>query len=318
VSLEKAFRQIAANLSDEFEVDFQQVPYGNRVFDTIRNLLFFRKKNADIYHQTGHIQYIVLRLPRRNTVLSIMDVRYLYIQRGLRRWVLKKLYLDWPIKKLKYITAISEHTKDEIIRFNGCREEKIAVLDLPLVVKIDEEPPSTFNKQRPTILQVGTMDNKNIPNLARALSGIPCKVRIIGNMTGAQRKILHECEVEYENETNLTDEQVRNAYRSADLVSFCSTFEGFGLPIIEAQSMQKPVITSNVSPMIETSGGAAFLADPFDVQSIRGGIEKIIQDDAYRESLVTAGLRNVRRFDPAIVARQYETLYKAILSDNRS
>ncbi len=262
VSLEKAFKEIAAGLSEDFETRFQQVPYGNRFSDTIKNLIFFRKQPADIYHITGQIHYLALLFSARNTVLSIMDVRFLYIKPGLRRWLLKKLYLDWPIRKLNYITAISEKTKEEIIRYSDCPPDKIYVLDLPLVIEIDPGPGKAFNEQKPLILQVGTMDNKNIPNLARALNGIKCTLRIIGKMTDAQHDVLKENKVEYQNAFDLTDEQIRDEYRSADLVAFCSTFEGFGLPIIEAQSMRKPVITSDLSPMIETSGGAAFLANP--------------------------------------------------------
>ena len=80
--------------------------------------------------------------------------------------------------------------------------------------------------------------------------------------------------------------------------------------------MRKPVITSNLSPMIETSGSAAYLADPFDPNSIREGIEKIISDKEYREGLVRNGLENVKRFEPAAVAKQYEEYYKRILPMN--
>ena len=111
VSIEKAFREIAGALSDDFEVGFQQVTYGNHFSDALRNLLFFRKMKADVYHLTGHIHYIALLFARADTVLSIMDVRFLYNATGLRYWLLKKLYLDWPIRKLDFVTAISEQTK---------------------------------------------------------------------------------------------------------------------------------------------------------------------------------------------------------------
>jgi len=314
VSIEKAFKQIAANLSGEFEVDLQHVPYGNRFADTIKNLLLFHKRPADLYHITGQIHYIALLFRPENTVLSIMDVRFLYRDNGPRRWLLKRLYVDWPVKRLRYITAISEKTKQEIVKYSGCSPDKVTVLDLPQVIEIDREPPRPFNSEKPVILQIGTMENKNIPNLARALNGLTCKLRVIGHMTDAQHGVLKENNLEYENAFDVSEEQLRDEYRSADLVSFCSTFEGFGLPIIEAQSMRKPVITSNLSPMIETSGGAAYLADPSDVSSIREGIEKIISDAEFREGLVRDGLENVKRFEPAAVARQYEEYYKRILS----
>jgi len=314
VSIEKAFKEIAANLPPDFETDFQQAPYGNHLFDTIRNLLFFRKREADLYHLTGQIHYLALRFQPRNTVLSIMDVRFLYRPPGFRRWLLKKLYLDWPVKRLNYLTAISEQTKSEIVKYTGCDESKITVLDLPLVIERDDQPARVFNGANPTILQVGTMENKNIPTLARALKGVNCTLRIIGKMTDEQRVVLSENQVKYENTCDLSDEQLREEYRRADIVAFCSLYEGFGLPIIEAQSMRKPVISSNISPMIETSGKAAYLADPKDAASIREGILTIIRDSEYRDKLVADGLANIKRFAGEVVARQYEEYYEKILS----
>lgn len=180
VSIEKAFRGIAENLSSDFSYEFQQAPFGTRIWHTLCNLLLFRKRAADVYHITGGIHYLALLFSPRNTVLSIMDVRFMYNESGIRYWLLKKLYLDWPIRRLKYITAISEQTKAEIVQYSGCESDKIRVLELPLLVKEVDTETSSFNADLPTILQVGTMPNKNVPNLARALRRIRAKLRLIG------------------------------------------------------------------------------------------------------------------------------------------
>jgi glycosyltransferase involved in cell wall biosynthesis len=103
------------------------------------------------------------------------------------------------------------------------------------------------------------------------------------------------------------------AYEEADIVSFCSTYEGFGLPIIEAQAMYTPVLTSDLDPMKEVSGGAAYLADPFDVESIRKGLLTIVNDDQFREEIVERGRENIQRFLPNKIAAEYERLYDEIL-----
>src|SRR6476619_2058578 len=97
-SLEKVFRQVADSLpAGEFETSFQQTEYFNDITGTFRNLLSFKPRKADIYHITGHITYMSLVLPSRNTVLTIPDLGILYMRKGLRRSILKKLLFDWPV-----------------------------------------------------------------------------------------------------------------------------------------------------------------------------------------------------------------------------
>src|SRR5687768_17535633 len=117
------------------------------------------------------------------------------------------------------------------------------------------------------------MENTNIPNLARALKALECEPRVIGRLSPHQRAGLEDNGINYTAEHDLTEQELRERYRAADIVAFCSTYEGFGLPILEAHAMRKPVITSDLSPMIETSGGAACLVDPFDPASIHAGLQ---------------------------------------------
>ena len=314
VSIEKVFRQIAKSVSeDSYRCRFEQLRYPNDTLGTIKNLLSFRKKKADIYHITGHIHYMALVLPRRNTVLTVHDAGILHIRIGLRRWILKKLLFDFPIKKLKYITAISEATKREIIFHTKCNPDKIHVIENPLQEHFNTDFKKTFNTKNPTILQIGTTANKNIPNLIRALEGINCHLRVIGNLSIETINLLKEKKVHFSNNSNLNDEQIREEYTKADIVSFCSTFEGFGLPVIEAQAMRTPVITSEISPLKEVAGTGAAFADPNDYKSIRNGISRIIADENYRQELVRNGIANVKKYKPEKIALQYESIYREII-----
>ncbi|MFN2393256.1 MAG: glycosyltransferase, partial [Pyrinomonadaceae bacterium] len=93
--------------------------------------------------------------------------------------------------------------------------------------------------------------------LAKALKGINCRLRIIGKL---DEKLLSELKInkiDFTSVSGVNDNEIRNEYEKADIVTFCSTSEGFGLPIIEAQAMRTPVLTSNINPMKDVSGGAA-------------------------------------------------------------
>jgi len=315
VSLEKVFAQIDKSISkDKFETSFVQMPYLNNFLGIVKNFIFFKKPKADIYHIAGHIHYIALILPKKKTVLTIADLTILRTRKGLRRFIIKKIFFDLPIKKMKYITAISEATRNEIVKSTRCEREKIRVIEVPLQDHLYLNTNKFFNRECPTILQIGTAPHKNIANLAKALKGVKCRLKIVGKISEELLDELKTNQIDFINEFELDDDKVKDEYEKADIVAFCSIYEGFGLPIIEAQAMRTPVITSNLSPMKEVAGGAAILVDPFDILSIKNGILHIINDETLRNKLIAEGLKNIKRFETARVAAQYESLYREIFA----
>lgn len=315
VSIENVFRQIAKSLpTNRYTTDFQSVPFSNDFISVLKNLAFFRHRDADIYHVTGHVHYISLVLPKDKTVLTIHDLGFLRTRTGIRRYILKKLLLDWPIRRLSYITTISEATKNEIVSNVKTGEDKIRIVENPLGDQYVSNGQKGFNIECPTILQLGTMENKNVPRLIRALEGIPCKLRIVGPMNVKIADELERTNVAFDNDVHLDGEQLLQAYIDADIIAFCSTFEGFGLPIIEGQAMERPVLTSNISPMREVAGDGAEFVDPLDVEDIARGINNLIRNSEHRAELIKVGLGNARRFNAELIAKEYETIYDEILS----
>jgi glycosyltransferase involved in cell wall biosynthesis len=317
-SIEKVFRQIAGDLSaDLFRIEFHTLSYGTDLIGMVKNLLSFRRRPADLYHITGQAHFIALLLPPDRCVLTVHDLHFLRTRRGIRRYVLKKLFLDLPMRRVKYVTAISEATRNEIAEHTGFDRAAIRVIPNPLrdaFVFTTEKP---FDRDCPTILQVGTTDNKNIPNLIRALDGVRCRLVIVGPYDEQIAGLLAAHRINVDARRDLSDMELAAEYQACDLVAFCTTFEGFGLPIIEAQAMRKPVVTSDLSPMREIAGGGAVLVDPYDVASIRSGIVRVIEDDTLRRDIVRIGQANVERFEPRGVARMYEALYREVLGSQR-
>lgn len=317
-SLERVFRQIARSLSPEnFTFNFEQVKFLSGFTGMIRNLLNYRPSKADVYHITGQINYIALILPPRNTILTIHDLRILVDRKGIRRFIIKKMLFDFPLRKLKYVTAISQTTKDEIVREIGCQPDKIRVVEVPLDENYQPVQKKSFNRECPQILQIGTAFHKNVPNVIRALEGINCRLVIIGKLNTEMLSLLKEKHINYQNEFDLDEESVKQHYQMADLTVFCSLSEGFGLPIIEAQAMRTPVITSNINPMTEVAGNGALFVNPNDFLEIRKAIVKIITDEKCRSQLVENGIENIRRFQHSTVAKKYENLYKEVFEENQ-
>jgi glycosyltransferase involved in cell wall biosynthesis len=84
---------------------------------------------------------------------------------------------------------------------------------------------------------------------------------------------------------------------------FPSLYEGFGLPVLEAQACGCPVITSTTSSLPEVGGDAALLVDPGDASAIAAGMARVAADPALRETLIARGFANVRRFSWSACAR---------------
>lgn len=164
----------------------------------------------------------------------------------------------------------------------------------------------------PRVLVVGTARNKNIQRIAVALKGVRCRLHIIGEPSSEDLAVLKLNEIDFESEVDLSSDQIVDAYRRCDLLLFPSTYEGFGMPILEAQATGRPVVTSNVASMPDVAGDAACLVDPFSTDAIRDGVLRVIEDADYREELVRLGFENVKRFQPDVIADAYYSLYRKI------
>ena len=172
--------------------------------------------------------------------------------------------------------------------------------------------PKTFPAGEPRILHIGTGANKNLERLAEALRGYSLHAADCRPPERRARERLAAGGAAYaiENFFDVSDAGMIDLYEQADMVAFVSLAEGFGMPIIEAQSIGRPVLTSNRSPMREVAGAGACLVDPCDVAEIRRGLSRIIDDQTYRERLLRAGFANAERFTPQRIAQQYAELYR--------
>jgi glycosyltransferase involved in cell wall biosynthesis len=269
-------------------------------------------KDCDVIHQTGDIHYAVLGGWGRPVVLTIHDLRFIEEARGLKRLLFWWLWLYLPCLRANRITVISEFTKSRLLALCRVKPGKVRVIPNCVAgefVAIDKP----WNVAKPCLLLVGTTPNKNLDRIAQACEGLQVKLSILGQLDPGQRAALETRAIEYESHSNLPKEQVVELYQSCDLVCFVSTYEGFGMPILEGQAVGRPVLTSNIAPMDAVAGGGALLVDPFDVSAIRSGLVQLLEDPALREELVKRGYENVKAYSAKSVATQYAALYREVL-----
>jgi glycosyltransferase involved in cell wall biosynthesis len=166
------------------------------------------------------------------------------------------------------------------------------------------------------VLAVGTQANKNLKRIVQAVAGLPWQLVVVGAISSEQRSLIADLNVDVENHVDISDTAMAEQYRKADALAFVSTYEGFGLPILEAQASGRPVVTSRRSPMQEVAGSGACLVDPENVDEIRRTLLKIAQDSEYRASLVQAGFDNLHAYTPEAIARRYAALYDYVAAES--
>lgn len=289
------------------------VPYQSKGFwPRVGSIAWASRHQGDVNHITGDVHFLALGLKLERTILTIHDCLALVRLSGIKHWMMRKFWFDLPIQHVAIVTVISEETKRELLRYVDVPEEKIIVIP-DAVAPIFQPYPKPFRSECPQILHVGTKVNKNLPRLIEALRGMKCHLKVIGILDAEQRRMLERSGIDYDADANVSEGAMYRAYCDADVVCFTSTYEGFGMPIIEAQWVERPIVTSNCSSMPEIAGEGACFVDPFDVQSIRQGLQLVIGDASYRAAIVERGRKNRKQFALEEVAKRYISLYERVL-----
>lgn len=308
ISIEKLFDIIKGNLINRsIEIDVIKNPYNIRAM--WKSLWFFKRKQGEINHITGDIHWASLLLDSDRLVLTIHDLVGLEDLKGVKKFLYYYIWFYFPIRKAKYITVISEKIKNDIIRLMPFASSKITVI--PNCVTIPIKVPREKDKVN-KVLIVGTRSNKNVERIIKALEGIPVHVYIVGKLSESQSDLIKKININFNNYINISDSDLERLYDDSDILCFVSLYEGFGLPILEAQARSCIVITSNISPMIEIAGGGAIFVDPTNVDEIREALIVLINDKEKRNQLINLGYNNVLNYLPSVITDQYLKIYKLI------
>ena len=271
------------------------------------------------------------RIPR---VITIHDLVWRDMAATMRwqTWMADRWLMKPGVAVADEVVAVSAATADVLkTEFPGCGE-KLNVIHPGLTAIGGAAAPkelSSFGIDRPYILFVGTLEpRKNLLRLLQAYAALPQSTRqqFLLVLAGGQGWRLgdlkgHIAELQIEPSVRLTgyvpDTDLAQLYRHARFLAMPSLYEGFGFPIIEANAMGIPVLTSNTSSMPEVAGKAGILVDPNDVQSIRNGLESLATDDVLHARLVDNARPNSARFDWMESARQLERIFEKAIAKRR-
>ncbi len=301
VDIAEQLKKEAGNAKAETSIQ----AYPPSMFNFLWNKMHFPKirsvlPNIDLFHSWDWMQPPDTDLPLVSTIHDLAILKY---PETAHPKVLQMHRQSWDILKKRDATiiAVSRATKNDVVEQLGIPAQKVHVIHeaLPFEVKLvndrlTEEKYEKINNQlqlnRPFILFVGNREpRKNLKNLIEAWQPLQKDLDLIiageSGWDDTENK-------EYQNFSDhlrflgrVDDEQLSVLYAEARLFAYPSLYEGFGLPILEAFHHGTPVVTSDISSMPEVAGNAAELVDPQSVESIRAGINTILNENKDQERL---------------------------------
>ena len=293
----------------------------------------WKKEGIQIYHGLSN-EVPFATTDATATVVTIHDLifktlpsTYSLVDRQLYHLKVKS-----SCQKATAIVAISQHTKKDLCQYYGISPDRIQVIYQAVqdvfyevatqekVIKsalLDELPDEYF-------LCVGTLEErKNQLQLLKAWQQLESTYQLpivlvgSGKSYGTQlKKFAHQNKIPViflEHITSTID--LIAIYQQAILFIYPSLYEGFGLPIVEAQLAGVPVIASNTSSMTEASGPATALINPTNTASLVEAIQLLLADQDGNEQRIIEGRKFVlRTFHPELLSAQMVSLYEKLVS----
>ncbi len=275
--------------------------------------LYWNKINT--YHALGFVLPFLRLNKKTKCVVTIADMTFFSHPEHHMYWKQKyfKCMIPMSIKKADEVIAISENTKQDILKMIPIGKNKIVVTYLghdAIFSKQDKTKINTvllkYGINFPYLLFVGMLEpRKNIPSLIKAFAAVKekknNKLVIIGKKGWLYDEIFALVQkLKIDEKVVFTgyvpDEDLPALYSAATCFVYPSFYEGFGIPIIEAMACGCPVITSNNSSMKEIAGNAAILVDPYNITDIQNAIELLIADKAIRINKGKEGIIQAKKF----------------------
>lgn len=285
-------------------------------WDYLKILPYFLKVKLDVVFYPKNI------IPFTHTVFNFKKINIVHdlahFDKNLSEYkFFDSLYMRFFMKQsciiANKVVTVSEATKKDVVNILKVLPQKITVIHEGVDEKYKPEKNILFIKrtflkykvQFPFMFYCGSLSpRKNILRMLNAFNEI--KDKIPHNIYLAGGESWHDKEVREYIKNKLSDrvffigyiseDELICFYSSASIYLYPSLYEGFGLPILEAQACGCPVLTSDKTSCPEIAGDCAVIINPYEIEDIKNGILKVIQDNDYREEIIKEGLLNVKKY----------------------
>jgi len=289
-----------------------------------------RRIGADLVHGPVFVVPLLAPCPAVVTIHDLSFIRFPHLFRPANRLYLTTL--TWlSARRARRLIAVSEHAAAESVRLLGISRERIDVVYHgvdPAFRPLPADEVAAFRQRwglpERFLLFVGTLEpRKNLVRLVEAFSRVrDDRVGLV--LAGGKGWLYDELFAKVEAlglsgqvifPGYVMGEELPLWYNAATLLAYPSVYEGFGLPVLEAQACGTPVLTSNLSSLPEAAGDAAVMVDPYDVEALVAGLNRLLMDRSLRDELRVRGLAHAGQFTWSRTAQETVRVYRRALSE---
>ncbi len=290
--------------------------------------------DVELFHATDFVLPPVRH--QTKTILQVHDLSFIHVPEAanpkLRRYL--NAVVPRSVRRADRVLADSKATKDDLVALYHTPAEKITVLHGGVdehFLPVTDAATQTAVRQKyglgawPFLFTIGTVQpRKNYARLCEALahlrSDFPDLHLVIAGGKGWLDDPIYATVSRLKLDDRVhfigfaDDDDVPVLYSMAEAVPYVSLYEGFGFPVLEAMACGTPVVASNVSSMPEVAGDAALLVDPTQIDELVDALRQLLTSSSQRDSLITRGFWQAKRFTWEQAARQLVDTYRQVLA----
>ncbi len=318
---------------EHIELNFDNNSRARRVF--IEQFIFSKKlkeRKVDLLIAPGNTGLLYCHC---KTLLIVHDLIYFVYPKYFS--LTKRIYLHnlvkYSCKKASRIVTMSQNTKNDIMKYTGTDEDKIDIIyegvDFERFSKINKLEAKKFIEKKYGIKNyiyspTSLYQHKNNDLLVKAFAKLKNEKRInhkliITGIDPYKKKAWLQNIISKEKMENeifyfgrVPGEHLPYLYSGADLTAYLSSYEGFGLPILEAMAAGCPILSSNKASLPEVVGDAGVLVNPFNIEEVTNNIYELLTNENLRKKCIERGLIRAKQFSWEAVAKRFIKVYENV------